>query len=362
MALNMFDLAHLLFDREAAASSGTTTTLYGTAVSDSTDGRVDVVLDGNVIADGSDDNVLNMDAVVAVSKNDRVIITIVDGVPVVTGVIGYGDSVSAYMTELADLADRADTAAQDAQKLADEAKEVADATDQHFWSDGSGVHVSDTDKNAEGSHNILLNSFGFLLRAARNNLVSITKSAVTFYDGNGNEANNVTAHFGTDNATLGKANDWHSRMDSGGFTIYVGDGEDNIVASFGKKVIALGKGFQDAVIWLCNAKGSISYGRVDGVNSYGMIVNSTDRLFLTATDYLMLQAGSGENRSVIRIDNQKNITLQRGTSISTFLPKQFHMLYSESEKDHYITCEQGEIDILKTRGWNDQGVIFTSFG
>lgn len=98
-----------------------------------------------------------------------------------------------------------------AKKSASEAEAVANAVNQHFWDDGNGAHVTDVTKDEwtkavedefsdlsqdKQYPNVLLNSLGMLLRSALNNLVSITRSAIAFYDGNGNTANNIVASFG----------------------------------------------------------------------------------------------------------------------------------------------------------------------
>lgn len=112
-----------------------------------------------------------------------------------------------------------------------EAAEVAAATNQHFWQNstdpstygGAGVHVTDDEKDAwvqavaagfpdiatKPWHNILINSLGILLRTGLRNLVSITKSAIAFFDGNGNAAANITARFGADGYQVGQDSESH---------------------------------------------------------------------------------------------------------------------------------------------------------
>lgn len=119
---------------------------------------------------------------------------------------------------------------------ADEALETALANGQHFWHNsdgatthgGAGVHVTDQTQEdwdaavADGFsdlsdnkpyHNILINSLGMLLRTALNHLVSITRSAITFFDGLGNNASNVVASFGKDGAQIGMNDQSHVEMD-----------------------------------------------------------------------------------------------------------------------------------------------------
>lgn len=114
----------------------------------------------------------------------------------------------------------AEAMAKQAKTIADEAQAVAEATNQHFFADTNGAHItdvtqdewtqavedefSDYDPTTKPYHNMLLNSLGILLRTALNNLVSITRSAIAFYDGQGNAASNIVARFGSDGARIGK--------------------------------------------------------------------------------------------------------------------------------------------------------------
>ena len=119
---------------------------------------------------------------------------------------------------IAKTASQAQSASEAAQKVANEAAEVADATAQHFFDDTDGVHVTEADQEEwTSSHtgkNILINSLGILLRNALNNLVSITASAIAFFDGSGNAASNVVAQFGASGAQIGKSGAAHISMDA----------------------------------------------------------------------------------------------------------------------------------------------------
>lgn len=373
--MDMYELAQKLFGKnDANHQSGSTTTMYGTAANDSVDGRVDVVPDGEIIGNGSTAEV-NMPTVVSVRKGDRVIITVVDGNPTVTGVVGYGDRTAEDYNELIqDLSDRADTAIDDAKRLAEEANEVATGTDQHFWSDDSGVHISNDGKNANGPHNILINSLGFLLRVAKNNLAAVTKSAITFYDGNGNGDSNILAHFGNDNATIGSYNGWHSKVDSGGFTIYDGqegsDGLSNIIASFGKKAVSIGNGYSDAVIWFCNALGSIRQSVINGVTCLTM--NSAN-VGLVGDNSIMLKSGN----TIATLNNKSanftapNVMVIQGGGSSLSLSGSgiqaaadghhlrivpAYRLYNSYNGDHMWTLD--DPTSLVASGWTNEGTIY----
>lgn len=116
--------------------------------------------------------------------------------------------------------------------LAAEAADVAEATNQHFWSrstdpdaDGAGTGAFVTDEEQEGFlaaiaagteptttrplHNLLMNAEGILLRAAKRIRAAFTPSGVAFYDGEGNEAENVNAAFGADGFQVGREDESH---------------------------------------------------------------------------------------------------------------------------------------------------------
>lgn len=129
----------------------------------------------------------------------------------------------------------------EARRLAAEAQAVAEATNQHFWhrstdpdQDGAGTGAFVTDEDREGFldaiahdvqptesrplHNLIMNSQGILLRAAKRIRAAFTPSGVAFYDGQGNDAANVVARFGSDGAQVGKDGNSVS-ISSNGMTI-----------------------------------------------------------------------------------------------------------------------------------------------
>lgn len=125
-------------------------------------------------------------------------------------------------------------------QAADEALEVATATSQHFWSDDIGAHVTDVTKrewkqaedsgfvdasDAKPYHNSLWNSLGMLFRSALTNLVAITRSAISFYDGEGNGQGNIVASFGKAGATLGRESEPHVGVTKDEVSFFDGDGE-----------------------------------------------------------------------------------------------------------------------------------------
>lgn len=83
------------------------------------------------------------------------------------------------------------------------------------------MHVSTQANTAAGTFNSLFNANGLLFRKASNNLLSLTGSALNFYDGSGNAAANVQASFGT-TTQLGKTANYHYYGTSTTMGIYPG--------------------------------------------------------------------------------------------------------------------------------------------
>ena len=135
--MNDFDLANLLFGKkrlESDEKETTTSTCYATAVSDSVDGVVSVVIDGEVTAEGADgtegDNVLEIENSPAVKEGDTVLVSLVGGTsktPTVTAVVGSGDRQSVATATAQQTADTAQESATAAQTAADAAQSTADA-------------------------------------------------------------------------------------------------------------------------------------------------------------------------------------------------------------------------------------------
>lgn len=162
---------------------------------------------------GGADETPCMGAFSEVSPGDSVEVEIRDGRAYIVGnttsPAASGRSVEAVAGEVVTVTE----AVTEAVEAAEEAKRVAEATDQHFFADGNGVHVTEAEGDATTEHNILINSLGILLRKAVNNLVSITQSAISFFDGQGNDASNIVAKFGADGAQIGKVGESHVELD-----------------------------------------------------------------------------------------------------------------------------------------------------
>ena len=108
-----------------------------------------------------------------------------------------------------------------ARGIAEAARRVASAVNQHFWTDGAGIHVTQvtqeewTDADRATYHsgpNVLINSIGQLFRDGLNNLLTMTTEdgarAMAVWDGLGNGASNILAYFG-EMVRIGRSNQGH---------------------------------------------------------------------------------------------------------------------------------------------------------
>lgn len=237
--MDLNDLGAQLFGKtrlEGAAKLSTTHTITGVAQEDSSSGRVRVIISDDVTSsedgDGTSqtleqmtgDTTVELDTEVAVKAGDVVTITTVGGelkTPTVTGVVGGGDRMQSAIDDASDDASAAVTAAE-------EAKMIAEATEQHFWEDSNGIHVTEvsqddwndpTSPDYHAGANQLSNAQGILIRDGELNIAAFSQSAVSFFDGTGNDAGNVVASFGASGAQIGATDETHVSMDSDSFEL-----------------------------------------------------------------------------------------------------------------------------------------------
>lgn len=186
--MNDLDLAQSLFRKpteivtEAFGGRLPAYTVEAEAMEDSADGMVAVqfmgdtvnLTDGDPDGDGAVTDELSESGIAAqwvsvpcsanVKAGDRVLVTIQDGAPIDCTTIGWGDTVSA---------------------VASQAEAIATATQQHFWADGNGIHVSTDEGDPEGANNILINSLGILLRELTTVLLELSSAGVIVGDQSG---------------------------------------------------------------------------------------------------------------------------------------------------------------------------------
>lgn len=123
------DLASSLFGTSRAeVASGGTSTLYGTAATDSSGGSVSVRMGADTLrADGQAGTSVLVPTTTDVRAGETVIVTVVDGHPVVTGVVGSGDRMRTDVDAAAGVADLAKQDVTKAQADIDQLKADADA-------------------------------------------------------------------------------------------------------------------------------------------------------------------------------------------------------------------------------------------
>ena len=125
--------------------------------------------------------------------------------------------------------------ADDAKEIAEAGREIAEATDQYFWVDASGTHVATAPKESDPSgtngFNALWNALGMLLRNGTNILAQFGQHAVAFYDGDGNEGENIVASFGKDGGQVGYSSSGHLTFSSNSIVA---------VSDIGAKLFAVG--------------------------------------------------------------------------------------------------------------------------
>lgn len=191
-----FELARALFRKqdstETNGASTKTTQVYGYATSDSVDGSVTVVLYSDA---GGEDAEMEVPTLGGITEGADVMVTLLDGTPVDCSQVGSIDT---------------------ATTTAVSAKDVAEATAQHVWTDDGGLHVTEVtqdewaDEQGASYHsgmNVLINSLGQLFRTGLTNLLGIVSGAtpsISIYDGAGNADSNIVARFASNLIELGK--------------------------------------------------------------------------------------------------------------------------------------------------------------
>lgn len=167
-----------------------------TTVADETDDETDVVDQPTDLPEVA----VELPCTVDVREGDELLVSLYgsDGQlsPVVTAVAAGGDRTREEVQQ----------AAQDATHAAEMAGEVAavaTATNQHFFADTTGVHVTTDESDAAGGSNVLLNASGMVLRSSETPLAAFTPSGVSVYDGAGADAANVVASFSSKGVELG---------------------------------------------------------------------------------------------------------------------------------------------------------------
>ncbi|MBQ2680445.1 MAG: hypothetical protein IJF97_00760 [Eggerthellaceae bacterium] len=157
------------------SSAPSTKRTSATAVGSSVDGYVTVEFD-----DGTQ---MEVPTIASVEPGDEVQL-LLDGADIIAlGSGGWGDRM-------------ADTA-MGAQTAGDEAAAIANATNQHFWADDNGAHVSTAAGEATGGKNTVWNTEGMLFRNGTNPLLALIASntgGLKIYNGMGREIGSLTVN------------------------------------------------------------------------------------------------------------------------------------------------------------------------
>lgn len=161
------------------------------------------------LAGSSEETPVNGSSFASAKAGDTVELTIGDGVLSVSGnssdpAVGQSKVNEMVRPMVDEMGTRLGESVSVAEAIANAAQKVANAVNQHFFSDSSGIHVtSATQDEWDEQHagpNVLINSIGQLFRDGLNNLLTLTTEngarALTIWDGLGNAAANVRAIFG----------------------------------------------------------------------------------------------------------------------------------------------------------------------
>lgn len=176
------DLASSLFGTSRAeVASGGTSTLYGTAATDSSGGSVSVRMGADTLrADGQAGTSVLVPTTTDVRAGETVIVTVVDGHPVVTGVIGSGDRTRADVEAAQGTADAAKSTAQAAARTAGAAKSTAQAAASDAatarTNAASAVRTANSASSTAGAAKSTADSLATMIRADSTG-ITVGKSA-----------------------------------------------------------------------------------------------------------------------------------------------------------------------------------------
>lgn len=254
----------------------TMTSVVATAVGQSANGKVKVVLDGDVIgvedADGNQtgSNEIEIPTSAHVEKGDNVIITLFGGAmskPLYTQVQGSGDRTY-------NLAALAQAASEAAEIMAAEAYDAVEATNEHFFADSNGIHVATEENDATTGPNLLANSVGILLRDGTLIRTAQTASGFAVYDGLGNQAGNIVALLG-DVITLGKSGEQQLVLDQDAFELLNTSGNPFFHVGYSDDAIGPSGSTVTAPFLLFDVTGSIASRTIGAYSvAYGMDVHA----------------------------------------------------------------------------------------
>lgn len=186
-----------------------------------------------------EDNVVQLTTGPSVRAGETVTVQVVNGMPMVVSSAGSGDRQESNIEEALTVGANALDVSEAAQAAADEAEAIANAVNQHFWTDSDGVHITEetqrdwNDSSSSGYHsgaNALLNALGLLFRSGLVNLAQFAPGGIALYDGQGNLAANIVAQFTENEISLSPK----AESASSTARIVLFDGQGSIICTFGE--------------------------------------------------------------------------------------------------------------------------------
>ena len=248
--------------------------------------------------------------------------------------------------------------------------QLAEARNQHFWLNDNGAHVTSDSRSAweneyeesdHGSlsaptleqpwHNLLLNSLGILLRRGLINLAGLSRDSISFYDGTGNDIDNITAVFGSSGAQIGKNTENHLILSNEGLSAYDGDGNlipvyaDNIEAH---QAVIDNLGATYATITNLDA----ANGNIDNLTSIMMSALYADIDSLTADEIDALNLNA--INAAIRNLETNNFTAENLIAINALIDTlRAHRITTDILEAGYADIELANVN----NAWIENGVI-----
>ena len=230
-----------------------------------------------------EDNVVQLTTGPSVRAGETVTVQVVNGMPMVVSSAGSGDRQESNIEEALTVGANALDVSEAAQAAADEAEAIANAVNQHFWTDSDGVHITEetqsnwNDSSSSGYHrgaNAILNALGLLFRSGLINLAQFAPGGIALYDGQGNLAANIVAQFTEDEISLGINHD-------------------------------------SATIDLVNGTGTISkgsYGALEVLGSQGVHIGLNAGGMAGSNDATVIDGGSGTDAAAIIVGNPMQLS------------------------------------------------------
>lgn len=265
--------------------------------------------------------------------------------------------------ESKDIANAANTAST-------EANDKVNASRQYFFDDSNGIHVTNTENDPNGSKNIILNSLGILLRAYENNLLSVTPSGITIFDGHGNEDTNITSMFEGNRIELGHNSSTDNHISITPVAVNILNGT-KILSSFRSAYIMLGERTDKNVV-ISDSGISIndSYRAIASFNNNSILLgnDNTSSVISMCGDTTQIQAkkftdtvddGGAPSYASVFSNNSAGLSIERIHKFSSSEVEQNYVGYTKEDR-FYINDEESGIasyaGVTLNFGPNEHGV------